>query len=188
MLSELLALVSWSPLHLLIPIVIVQRAVELRIARRNEAAARARGAVEYGRDHYAAIVALHTLWIIGMIAEIVVLTRAINPFWPALLAVWLAAQGLRYWAIRSLGPQWNTRVLVVPSEKAVVAGPYKWLRHPNYLAVVIELITLPVLLGAYLTGITASLFNAVLLVIRIRTEERALRHSGKGYERVGKKA
>jgi methyltransferase len=138
-----------------------------------------------GENHYAAIVALHTVWFLGMIGEVVILTRPINPFWPALLLVVLLAQGLRYWAIRSLGPRWSTRVLVLPKERAVVRGPYKYLRHPNYVAVVIELLFLPMIFSAYLTAITAILINLYLLRIRIRDEERALREMGKGYEKVG---
>jgi methyltransferase len=184
-LSFLLARVEWTPLHLLIPLAIVQRIAELVIARRNGRLLVAKGAVEFGADHYPAIVALHVLWLAGMIVEIIVLSRALNPFWPALLVIYLLAQGLRYWALASLGANWNTRILVVPRGSAVRRGPYKWMKHPNYVAVVIELLVLPLMLGAYLTAITASIINAVLLRIRIKTEEAALREIGKGYEKVG---
>jgi len=182
---SLFSLIQWSPLHLLIPLVIVQRVAELRVAKRNERIMRERGAVEVGDAHYAAIVALHTVWFFGMIAEIVILTRPINPFWPALLAIVLLAQGLRYWAIRSLGVQWNTKILVLPKGKAVTSGPYRYLRHPNYVAVIIELLIFPMIFSSYLTAISASIINLYLLRIRIRTEEEALRTHGKGYEKVG---
>lgn len=185
-LGLLLAAAHWTPLHLLIVAVAAQRVVELRIARRNERLARERGAVEFGADHYPAIVALHTLWFLGMIVEIVLLTRAVSPFWPALLAAFLLAQALRYWAIRTLGSQWNTRILVVPGASAVRGGPYAYVKHPNYLAVVIELAVLPMMFGAYLTAVTAGVINLVLLGIRIRAEERALRQVAKGYDRVAK--
>ena len=185
---SLLAIAHWSPLHLLIPLVIIQRIAELRVARRNEKVMRERGAVEYGQSHYAAIVALHAVWFVGMIGEVVILTRPINPFWPALLLVVLLAQGLRYWAIRSLGTQWNTKILVLPKAKAVAKGPYRYIKHPNYVAVVIELLLFPMIFSAYLTAITASLINLYLLRIRIRDEEHALREVGKGYEKVGSNA
>jgi methyltransferase len=187
-LSFLISRVEWSVLHLLIPFVVAQRIIELVIARRNARAALAKGAVEAGGNHYAAIVALHILWLAGMIAEIIFLSRPVNPFWPALLVIFFLAQGLRYWAISTLGERWNTRILVLPGSRAVRKGPYALMKHPNYVAVVIELLVLPVLLGAYLTAITASLINLFLLRIRIRDEERALREIGKGYEKVGMKA
>lgn len=182
MLSDLIAIAHWSPLHALIPLVIVQRIMELRVAKRNERLARSRGAIEAGAGHYMAIVALHVLWFIGMIVEIVVLTRHISPFWPAFLLIFLLAQGLRYWAIRSLGVWWNTRILVLPGSTAVKSGPYRHMKHPNYVAVIIELFVLPALYGAYLTAITTSLINAVLLRIRIRDEEAALRKFTRNYD------
>ncbi|HVZ39469.1 MAG TPA: isoprenylcysteine carboxylmethyltransferase family protein [Candidatus Kapabacteria bacterium] len=178
-LSYLLSIVQWSPLHVVILLVIVQRILELRLSKRNEKRLRERGAVEVGADHSPAIVTLHALWFAGMIAEVVLLTRSINPFWPALLAILLLAQWLRYWAIRSLGPSWTTRVLVVPKSRPVTSGPYKYLRHPNYIVVATELFVLPVMLGAYVTAITVTVINAILLLIRIRAEDRAWREIGK---------
>lgn len=187
LLSFLIARVEWTPLHLLIPFAIAQRIVELRIAKRNERELRARGAVEIGANHYAAIVALHILWFAGMLVEIILLSRAVSSFWIPLLILFLLAQGLRYWTLRSLGDRWNTRILVIPGARAVQRGPYRFLKHPNYVAVVTELATLPAMLGAYLTAVTASLINAVLLRLRIKAEERALREIGKGYEKVGRR-
>jgi methyltransferase len=183
---SLLELVNWSPLHLLIPLMIVQRIWELRIAKRHEKALRARGAVEAGAGHYAQIVALHVLWFVGICAEIFYLSRPINPFWPALLLIALLAQGLRYWTIRTLGERWTTRVLVVPGAKAVTQGPYRYFRHPNYIAVMFELFFFPLIFGAYITAITVSIINAFLLRGRIRIEEKALKEIGKGYEGVGR--
>jgi methyltransferase len=183
---SLLELVNWSPLHLLIPLMIVQRLWELRLAKRHEKVLRARGAVEVGARHYAQIVALHVLWFIGICAEIFFLSRPINPFWPALLLIALLAQGLRYWTIRTLGERWTTRVLVLPGTKAVTGGPFKYLRHPNYIAVMFELFFFPLIFGAYVTAITVSIINAFLLRRRIAVEERALREIGKGYEGVGR--
>lgn len=178
--------IQWSPLHLLIPLLIAQRIYELRIAKRNEAFARSCGAVEFGRDHYPAIVTLHTLWFIGIIVEIIWLSRPINPFWPGILAIVVAAQAVRYWSINTLGSAWNTRVLIIPESKAVTEGPYRYLRHPNYLVVAVEILAVPILFNAFLTAITASIINAVLLRIRIRTEEKAWLNVGKEYDTVGK--
>ena len=102
-----------------------------------------------------------------------------------MLAIAIAAMGLRYWCMRVLGSRWSIRILVVPGDKAVYRGPYKWLRHPVYLAVGLELAVIPVIVGAYLTAITATLIHLLLMRIRIRAEENALRRAGKGYDRVG---
>ncbi|MGE3801147.1 MAG: isoprenylcysteine carboxyl methyltransferase family protein [Candidatus Kapaibacterium sp.] len=174
----LLSLIQWSPLQILILLTILQRIAELRTAKRNERGLRGRGAVEFGRDHYPAIVTMHTFWFIVMIAEIVLLSRPVNPFWPVLLPIWLGAQGLRYWTLRTLGERWTTRVLVVPGEKPVTGGPFNYLRHPNYLAVVVEILLLPLIFSCYITAIVFSLINAVLLWIRIRAEERGWREVG----------
>ena len=171
--TSLFSLVHWSPLHLLIPLVILQRIWELRIAKRNQKQLAQKGAVEVGRGHYPAIVTMHTLWFVSMIAEIMFLLRPISPFWIGLLIIFLGAQGLRYWTIRTLGNRWTTRVFVLPGEKPVTSGPFRYLRHPNYLAVVTEFLVLPLLFGCYVTAITFSVVNGILLSIRIRAEEKA---------------
>ena len=165
---------DFSPIHLLIPLVILQRLGELVLARRNETWLRSQGAVEVGADHYPAIVALHTLWLVGMICEIVLLGRQTSPFALPLVLIFLAAQGLRYWTIRTLGRRWTTRILVLPGAPLVASGPFRYVRHPNYLAVIIELLIFPMIFSAYITAITASIVNALLLRIRIRAEEKGL--------------
>lgn len=164
--------IEW--LHLLIPLVILQRLGELVLAKRNERWLRAQGAVEVGADHYPAIVALHTLWLAGMIVEIIFLARELSPFSLPLLLIFLAAQGLRYWTIRTLGRRWTTRIMVLPGAPLVTSGPFRYIRHPNYLAVIIEILIFPMIFGAYVTAITASIVNALLLRIRIRAEEKGL--------------
>ena len=118
---------------------------------------------------------LHTGFLLACAAEVVLLQR---PFVPALgwpmLGLALAAQALRYWAIATLGPRWNMRVIVVPGAPPVDRGPYRWLRHPNYVAVAIEGLALPLVHGAWLTALVFSVANAWLLAVRIRCEERAL--------------
>jgi methyltransferase len=159
-------------LWLVVAVVIVQRIAELRLARRNGAWLRAQGAVEVGARHYPVFFVLHPAWLVGTIVEASVRGPTLVPAWLVLFA---AAQGLRYWAIGTLGPRWNTRILVLPGRVPIRAGPYRWLRHPNYVAVAIELLAVPAAFGAWGTAIAASLANAiVLLAIRIPAENRAL--------------
>ncbi len=151
----------------------IQRLLELGLSRRNERRLRARGAVERGRGHYPLIVALHALWLLSTAIEGGRRTDA-RPGRGA-LAAFLLAQPLRYWAITSLGEHWNTRILVVPGEKLVRRGPYRYIRHPNYLVVATEVMALPLIFGARRTAFIFSILNASLLAIRIREEERALK-------------
>jgi len=160
---------------LLVALVACQRVAELRLSRGNAGKALARGGIEYGRGHFPAMAFLHAAFLCSCALEVIVLHR---PFPGALgwiaLAAFLLAQGLRYWAIASLGDRWNVRVIVVPGEVPVARGPYRFLRHPNYLAVAVEIIALPLVHGAYLTAIVFSTLNAALLRLLIRTEEAAL--------------
>jgi len=152
-----------------------ERLVELGLSRRNATWASERGGIEVGRGHFRALAALHVLFLVGCGVEVVILNR---PFVPALgipmLAVVVAAQGLRYWAIASLGRYWNVRVIVVPGAPAVATGPYRFVRHPNYLAVILEGFAIPLVHSAWLTAVAFSLCNAILLAVRIRCEEKAL--------------
>ncbi|MFJ2669798.1 isoprenylcysteine carboxyl methyltransferase family protein [Streptomyces sp. NPDC087525] len=158
-----------------------ERVAELVVARRNTRWSLARGAVERGRGHYPPMVALHTLLLLGCLAEVWLADRPFDPAlgWP-MAAVVLAAQALRWWCIRTLGPRWNTRVLVVPGLPLVTGGPYRLLRHPNYVAVAAEGIALPLVHGAWITALLFTVFNAVLLTIRIRCENRALESAAAG--------
>ena len=153
----------------------VQRLLELLYSRRNERRLRARGAVERGGGHYPVIVAVHALWLVSTLVE--GLLRGPEPpvWWPLPLAAFLLVQPLRYWAILSLGENWNTRVLVVPGAKLVRRGPYRYFPHPNYVVVGVEILTFPLIFGAWITAVVFSLLNAALLYVRIRTENRALR-------------
>ncbi len=160
--------------------VAVQRLFELRLSRRNEQRLRARGAVEYGRGHYPAMAALHSLWLASTLVE-GILRGASSPSWWVVPAVlFLLAQPLRYWAISSLGDRWNTRILVVPGESLVRRGPYKYFAHPNYVVVVVEIFAFPMIFGAWVTAVVFSLANATLLFVRVREEERALSELAKG--------
>jgi methyltransferase len=166
--------VDWSWLHVLIPLVIVQRLVELRHAKRNAAWLLSKGAIEHGAGHYPMIVAVHVLWFVAMLLEILFLGRDIVPLWPLLLALFMLAQFVRYWAIRTLGRRWNTRVYVLPKATPIATGPYRYLRHPNYIAVGVELVTLPLIYGAFVTAIAISILNVAVLRRRVAIEEAAL--------------
>jgi methyltransferase len=156
-------------------LVALQRLLELTYSRRNEIRLRARGAVERGRGHYPVIVAIHTLWLVSTLVE--GLLRGPEPpvWWPLPLAAFLLVQPLRYWAIFSLGVNWNVRVLFVPGGKLVRRGPYRYFPHPNYVVVAVEVLAFPLIFGAWITAIVFSLLNAALLYVRIQTENRALR-------------
>ena len=158
-----------------VALVALQRLLELLLSRRHERRARANGAIEHGADHYKPTVALPTLWLLSTFVEGALRAPDFPVYWPVPLAAFLLVQPLRYWAIASLGENWNTRILVVPGAKPVRRGPYRYLKHPNYVVVVVEILTFPLIFGAWITALIFSALNAVLLCVRIREEDRALR-------------
>jgi len=152
-----------------------ERGVELVLSRRNAQRAFAQGGRETGQGHYRVMVLFHTLFLGACVAEVWLLRR---PFpgavgWAALGGA-LGAQALRYWAIGALGERWNSRIIVVPGAPPVTRGPYRFLRHPNYVAVVLELLCVPLIHGAWVTALVFTVGNALLLRVRIRAEEAAL--------------
>jgi len=153
----------------------VERLLELARSRRNAALAFRRGGVEVGRGHFRAMAALHTLFLPACALEAWALHR---PFIPALgwpmLALAVLAQSLRAWVIVTLGPRWNVRTIVVPEPPVVGAGPYRFVRHPNYVAVVVEGLAVPLVHTAWWTAIGFTLLQLPVLAIRIRCEEAAL--------------
>ncbi len=157
----------------LIAAVAAERIAELVVSQRNLRWNRERGGVEFGAGHYPVMVVLHTALLVACLAE-----AAHREFLPALgwpmLAVVLAAQALRWWCIATLGRQWNTRVVVVPGAGRVSGGPYRYLRHPNYVAVVAEGVALPLVHTAWITALVFTALNAALLRTRISCEDRAL--------------
>ncbi|CAM5441565.1 isoprenylcysteine carboxylmethyltransferase family protein [Leifsonia shinshuensis] len=153
-----------------------ERIAELVVSTRNARWSFARGGVEYGRAHFPPMVALHTGLLLACLAEVWLLDRPFLPWlgWPMLVLV-LASQALRWWCIGTLGPRWNTRVIVVPGLPLVRRGPYRWLSHPNYVAVVVEGFALPLVHTAWITALAFTALNAVLLLgFRIPCENRAL--------------
>ena len=160
---------------LLIGAVGVERVAELVVSQRNLSWSRARGGVEFGARHYPVMVVLHTALLAGCLVEVLALRRRFigRLGWP-MLAIVLAAQGLRWWCIATLGRQWNTRVVVVPDAGRVTGGPYRVVPHPNYIAVVAEGAALPLVHTAWITALVFSVLNAALLRTRIRVENAAL--------------
>ncbi|KRE54541.1 isoprenylcysteine carboxyl methyltransferase family protein [Phycicoccus sp. Soil748] len=159
----------------LVAVVGLERVAELVVSNRNAAWAFARGGRESGRGHYPVMVVLHTALLVGAVVEVLALDRAFHPLlgW-AMLALVLGSQALRWWCIRTLGHQWNTRVVVVPGAGRVTTGPYRWFAHPNYVAVVVEGVALPLVHTAWVTALVFTVLNAALLTVRLRAEERAL--------------
>jgi methyltransferase len=159
----------------LIAIIAMQRLWELGVSTRHLRALEGRGGIEVGSSHYPWMVALHTAFLVSCVAEVWLLDR---PWRPTVAVVAVLALGaalvLRWWTLATLGERWTTRVLVVPGEDLVTDGPYRWLRHPNYVAVVIEIAAIPMVHCAWLTAAIFSIANLVLLRERIRVEEAAL--------------
>jgi methyltransferase len=160
---------------LLVLAVAAERVAELVVARRNAAWTLARSGVEHGRGHYPVMVVLHTGLLACCLLEPVLTHRPFLPAlgWPMLTLV-LLAQALRWWCITTLGRYWNTRVIVVPGTRLIDGGPYRFLRHPNYVAVVVEIAALPLVHSAWFTAAVFTAANAVLLTVRIRCENAAL--------------
>jgi methyltransferase len=169
-------------LHGYLVLLALERGAELAISRRNARWALSAGGVEAGGGHYPAMVAFHAAVLLACAVEPLLWPRS----WPttaaiAFLAVALLAQALRWWAILTLGWRWNTRIIVLPGAPPVVGGPYRLLAHPNYLAVALELLAVPLIGGALVTAALATLGNGLLLALRIPAEERAL---GLGWARA----
>lgn len=161
--------------YLLIGVIGIERLIELIVSKRNAQWAFAHGGKEVGRGHYPVMVTVHAALLVGCVVEVLVGHR---PFigwlgWP-MLAVVAASQALRWWCVKTLGRRWNTLVIVLPQAPLVRKGPYRWLHHPNYVAVVAEGVALPLVHTAWLTAAVFTLVNALLLAVRIRVENAAL--------------
>ncbi|WP_172274324.1 isoprenylcysteine carboxyl methyltransferase family protein [Nocardioides sp. zg-1308] len=159
----------------LVALVGLERIAELVVSTRNAAWSRERGGVETGLGHFPFMVVLHIGLLVGALVEAWVR----RPDVPSLLAWWmlalvLASQALRWWCIATLGRRWNTRVIVVPGLAPVRSGPYRFLSHPNYVAVVVEGVALPLVHAAWITAVVFTVLNAGLLAVRIRAEDAAL--------------
>jgi methyltransferase len=173
---------------LLLSFIIFQRVIELLIARRNEQWMKAQGAIEVGEKHYKYIVLLHVIFFLSFIIEVLVYEKELASWWFIPFTFFVVAQVLRIWALISLGSYWNTKVIILPGAKVVAKGPYRFLRHPNYLIVIVELLMIPLIFEAYFTSLLFTFLNAYMLSIRIPIEEKALQEITNYGEVFAKKA
>jgi methyltransferase len=149
--------------------VTLQRLGELWLSRRNTSRLLAQGAREHSPGHYPLIVAVHALWLVGL--WWLAIFRPIDAFW---LAMFVAIEVLRVWVLATLGARWTTRIIVLPDGPLVREGPYRFIKHPNYLVVVAEIVVLPLVFGLWQLALIFTALNAAVLAIRIRAEDRAL--------------
>ncbi len=156
---------------LVLAFVTLQRLGELVLARRNTARLLENGAIEVAPEHYSLIVGLHTLWLAGLWG--LALAQSLTPDL-LLLAIFVVLQGLRVWVLATLGPRWTTRILVVPGERLIASGPYRYLSHPNYWVVIGEILVLPLAFGLVWYAALFSILNLAVLWVRIRAENKAL--------------
>lgn len=158
------------PAIALLGFVTLQRVAELPIARANTKRLLAMGGHEVAPGHYPLIVALHVLWLAALWMQ-----APGRPLHAGLLLLFVLLTALRIWTVRTLGPRWTTRIIVVPGEQLVERGPYRFVSHPNYLVVIGEIAVLPLIFGLWQTALLFTVLNAIVLAIRIRAENRALR-------------
>ena len=153
----------------ILALVTLQRLGELWLARRNTRRLLTQGAHEYGAAHYPLIVLVHAMWLITLwwLAP----TRPVSIVW---LAVFVLIEIARIWVLVSLGPRWTTRIIVLPGAPLVQRGPYRFVNHPNYAVVIGEIAVLPLVFGLLWIAVIFSLLNSIVLMIRVREEERAL--------------
>jgi len=152
-----------------------ERLVELAVSRRNARWSFAQGGREFGRGHYPVMVGMHTLLLVSCIVEVATTHRPFLPWlgWPMVGVVALST-ALRWWCVSTLGKRWNPRLIVIKGAPLIDRGPYRWLHHPNYTAVVAEVAALPLVHSAWMTAIVFSIANALVLNVRIRAENVAL--------------
>ncbi|ANE80382.1 hypothetical protein A7U43_14665 [Mycobacterium adipatum] len=164
--------------YLFIALIGAERLVELVVSRRNATWSFARGGREFGRGHYPVMVGMHAALLLSCVAEVFFAHR---PFIPALgwpmVAVVAASTAVRWWCATTLGKHWNPRLIIVPGAELVRSGPYRWVHHPNYMAVAAEVVALPLVHSAWLTAIVFTIANAAVLRVRISAENRALGYS-----------
>ena len=159
---------------MLFAFLIIQRLTELVVAKRNERWMKAHGAYEVGRNHYKWIVTVHVSFFLSLLIEVQWFGAEPAVWWPLPFIVFVLAQVMRFWALFSLGRFWNTKILVLPGAKVVEKGPYRFMRHPNYIIVATEILMIPLIFQAYMTALLFSALNAIVLSVRIPEEEKAL--------------
>ena len=166
--------------------VAIQRLWECRVSLSHERKLRAWGAVEHAHEQVPFMVALHVAWFVAMPVEVFALSREPWPvLWLVALVVFALGQILRITAMRTLGVHWTIKVITLPGSRAIAAGPFRRIRHPNYLGVWLETVSLPLVHGAVVTACVFGLLQALFLVLRIRAEEAALRESTNYQDELG---
>lgn len=155
-------------------LIVTQRLIELIIAKNNEKWMKEQGGIEYGRKHYHVLVIIHVCFFLSLLLEFTFFEKSLNPLWPFVFSIFLIAQIGRFWVIHTLGRFWNTKIIVLPQSETISKGPYKYIRHPNYLIVTLELIIIPVIFNAYFTLICFFILNQIILSVRIPFEEQVL--------------
>ncbi|MEP7088998.1 MAG: isoprenylcysteine carboxyl methyltransferase family protein [Nocardioidaceae bacterium] len=159
----------------LVALVGIERLAELVVSQRNAAWSLTQGGRETGQRHYVVMVVLHSGLLVGMLVEAYARRPSVSGLLAGTMVVLVvASQALRWWCISTLGRRWNTRVIVVPGLPLVRSGPYRLLSHPNYVAVVVEGVALPLVHAAWVTALVFTVANAALLTVRLRVENRAL--------------
>ncbi|MEK4228204.1 isoprenylcysteine carboxyl methyltransferase family protein [Solibacillus sp. FSL H8-0538] len=161
----------------IISLVIAQRLIEVLIAKRNEKRMFAQGAYEVGASHYPYMLALHSSFFVSLFAEVLYFERSISLIFPVLFVIFLIVQALRIWCLTSLGQFWNTKIIILPGSNVIKTGPYRFIRHPNYVIVCMEILLLPLMFQAYLTALVFTCLNFAMLLVRIPQEEKALREA-----------
>lgn len=164
---------------IILALVTLQRLGELLLARRNTTALLARGAYEVGAAHYPLIVAVHAAWLVAL--WVFGRNQPVNLL---ALTAFVLLQGARVWVLATLGSRWSTRIIVLPGEPLIARGPYRYLSHPNYVIVVAEIALLPLALHLPMLALVFTVLNAAVLVIRVRTETRALSVAASRRERA----
>lgn len=157
---------------LVISFIVLLRIGELMLSKSNEKWLLQNGAVEYGNKHYPFIVGLHILFFISLITEYT--TRESAPFSLFILLFYFSLLSLKTWVILSLGKFWNTKIYHIPGTPLVKKGPYNYFKHPNYLIVVAEIALIPMIFHLYFTAIAFTLLNAIMLLVRIKVENKVL--------------
>lgn len=154
--------------------IVLQRVIELGIAKKNEKKLKMLGALEFGQEHYKFFIILHSMFFLSILIEGYFIQYVEIGFFTFLFILFIILQLARVWVISTLGDRWNTKIIILPNEKLVKRGLYKYIKHPNYIIVTIELLVIPIMFHAYITAVIFSVCNLVLLKVRIREENKAL--------------
>lgn len=159
----------------LVVMVALQRLSELLLSGRNERQLKSIGAIEVESGHFIYMKIIHSLWLVACLVE-AYLRLTPPPAWIAsvFLLIFIAGQAMRLMAIKKLGIRWSVKIMVLPNHTPVNDGIFKYIRHPNYLGVILEIFALPLIYGSWITALVFSLLNALILKVRIKKEESAL--------------